>query len=224
MRKILLTAVAALLSLSLTYALDGLPTGYTSIYDLNFETEQCPFEVSGATNNLFVGPALGWGDKTDHDLSSFTQLIFKVTYDATAGGKQIGIRFSINGGAKPPVIVTLPVNSTTYSISIPLQQYKNDAGAIGLGGIMFYNGASHWSFTYPGAANDVPVTVNYIALSKEPVISGVKNVRNDDPNAIVNVYNTMGALVRKDMKRSDALMGLKSGLYVINNQKVFISK
>jgi hypothetical protein len=222
MKKVLLSAVAVFLCLSSVFALD-LPSGYTSIYDLNFETEQCPYVVSGATSYQFIGPSLGWGALTDHDLSTFKQLVYKLSFDATAGGKQIAIRIAINGGAKDPIIVTLPTDKTTYTVSIPLEQYKDANGLIGLGGSVFYNGATHWSFTYAGTANDAAVTVDYIAVTTNAP-SALSTVVADNPDAIVNVYNCTGNLVRKEVKESEATKGLKSGLYIVNGHKVFVTK
>lgn len=224
MKKMLLSAVTAFLCLSSAFALE-LPSGYTSIYDLNFETEQCPYVVPGTTNYQFVGPASGWGDLTNYDLSPYKQLVYNVSYDAAAEGTQVAIRFAINIGAKPPVIFTLPTGVTTCSISIPLEQFKNDAGAIGLGGSVFYNGATHWSLVYTGIPCTSDVTVNYIALTAEaPAPSALSTVVADNPNAIVNVYNLTGGLVRKAVKQSEATTGLNAGLYLVNGKKVFVTK
>lgn len=223
MNKILLSVITTFLCLSSAFALD-LPKGYTSIYDLNFETEKCPYVVSAVTSYQFIGPPSGWGALTDHDLSSYKQLIYKLSFDAAAGGKQVVVRVAINGGAKPPVMVTLPVGATTYTISIPLEQYKDaTTGAIGLGGTVFYNGATHFAFTYDGTPSDAAVTVDYIALTADAP-SALSTVVADNPDAIVNVYNFTGSLVRKEVKESDATKGLKAGLYIVNGHKVFVTK
>jgi len=77
---------------------------------------------------------------------------------------QVAICFSINGGAQTPVVVTIPTGVTTYTDSIPLQQFKDANGLNGLGGIVFYNGATHFLFSYTGTASTVDMTVNYITL------------------------------------------------------------
>lgn len=45
-----------------------------------------------------------------------------------------------------------------------------------------------------------------------------------DADSIVNVYTVDGALLKKNVKYSEALMELKQGFYIIGNKKVYISK
>jgi hypothetical protein len=224
MNKILLSVITTFVCLSSAFALD-LPKGYISLYDLNFETEQCPYVVPAVTNYQFLGPPSGWGALTDHDLSTYKQLVYKLSFDAAAaGGKQVAIRFAVNGAAPAPIMVTLPTGVTTYSVSIPLDKYKDaTTGAIGLGGTVFYNGGTHWAVVYDGTPCDAAVTVDYIALTADAP-SALSTVVADNPNAIVNVYNVVGSLVRKEVKESDATKGLKSGLYIVNGHKVFVTK
>lgn len=209
-------------SLCVSFLKATLPSGYTSIYDLNFETERCPYSVNGGENYQFVGPASGWGDLTNYDLSSFKQLAIKLSYDASSAGNQVAVRFAINVGAEPPVIETLPGGTTSHIIRIGLESFKNTDGSIGLGGLVFYNGASHWAFTYTGTPNTNSVTVDYIALSSEAP-TGLKSLQLNDSNEIVNVFSVAGVMVRKNVKRSEAIKGLKSGFYIVGNQKVFVS-
>jgi len=220
MKKVLLSVATALLCFSSAFAL-VLPSGYTSFYDLHSETEQCPYVVPATTSYQFIGPASGWGAATNYDLSSYTQLIYSLSYDASAAGMQIAIRIAINGAAETPIQVTLPTGVTTCTVSIPLQQYKDANGLIGLGGSVFYNGATHWSFTYTGTPSTVDVTVNYIAVTAN-VISAVSNVKADNPDAIVNVYDLTGILVRKAVKQSEAIVGLNQGLYIVSERKLII--
>lgn len=224
MKKILLSVFMTLLCLSSVFALE-LPAGFTSIYDLNLETELCPSSVAAGASFQFVGPASGWGALIDHDLSSYKQMVFKLSFDAAAGGKQIFIRFAINGGAKDPVKVTLPTGVTTYTVSIPLEQYKNEDGFIGLGGIVVYNGATHWSFTYDGTPSDTQITLDYIAISTAaPIAASVSTIKADNPDALVNVHSITGELVRKGVKLSESTNGLQPGLYIINGKKVCVIK
>ncbi|WP_243348407.1 hypothetical protein [Parabacteroides sp. FAFU027] len=223
MKKILLSVFVTLLCVSSSFALD-LPTGYVSIYDLNKETEVCPHEVAAGTSFQFVGPASGWGALQDHDLSNYKEMVFKMTFDAADGGNQVVIRFAINGGAKDPLKVTLPTDSSTLTVVVPLEQYKDANGFIGLGGIVFYNGSSHWSFTYDGTPSNTPVTLNYIALKTQSTSSGVTTTKAENPDAPVNVYSIAGDLIRKAVKQSEAINGLQPGLYIVNNQKVCVLK
>ena len=198
-----------------------LPTGTVSIYSLNSETEVCPYTLTAVTNYLFVGPANGWGQATDHNLAPYKQMLIKFTYNVADAGKQVAIRFSVNGAAVTPLVLTFPANSTSYTASILLDTYKA-AGVLGLGGINIYNGLTNYNFTYDGTASDNDVVVQYIALSTN-IISGVPSIKADDPDALVNVYNMTGSLIRKNVKSSDVVKELQNGLYLIGNKKVLIN-
>jgi hypothetical protein len=230
MKKFFLSVVVTtFLCLSSVSALD-LPTGYVSIYslvatDTNVApTELCPLNVASAASYQMFGPPSGWGALTNYDLTGYKQLVFKLTYTTITDARQIAVRFSINGGAKDPFNVTLPANSTTQTFSIPLEQYKATDGSLKLGGIVFYNGASHWSFTYDGTASDVAVSVDYIAITKADISTGLSSPITDNPDAIVTVFNLAGAIVRKDVKRSEATLRLNPGIYIINKNKVVVTK
>ena len=43
-----------------------------------------------------------------------------------------------------------------------------------------------------------------------------------DENEIVNVYTVSGALIKANVKRSDALRGLTEGVYVVGNDKIIV--
>jgi hypothetical protein len=230
MKKILLSVVTTFLCLSTVFALD-LPSGYVSIYSLvaidssPALTELCPQTIGAGLNSLILGPASGWGQVMSYDLSSYKQLVFKVTYPAITADRQVAVRLGLNGaGSAVVVLLTLPKDSTTKILSIPLDQYKATDGSLKMGGINFYDGASHWSFTYTGTASDAPVTLNYVAVTQAGITTGLTSTINDNPNAIVNVFNLTGVLVRKDIKRSEATLGLKTGVYIINKNKVVVTK
>ena len=221
MKKILLSVIMTILCFTFSFAVN-LPTGTVSIYSLNSETEVCPYTVPAVSSFQFVGPANGWGALTDHNLATFKRMLINVTYDAADGGKQLAIRFSVNGAAASPVMVTLPTTGTTYTVSIALDQYKDANGTFGLGGLVFYNGASHFSFSYDGTPTTSSITVNYIALSTS-LVSEVPSIKADNPDALVNVYNMTGSLIRKNVKSSEVVKELENGLYLIGNKKVLIN-
>lgn len=64
----------------------------------------------------------------------------------------------------------------------------------------------------------------YIAIFEQKIATDVDMVDAADVDPIVNVYSVDGALLKKNVKLSEALMTLKRGYYIINNKKVFISK
>ena len=220
MKKLLLSVFVTLLSLSAAFAQE-LPAGYVSINSLAAETDRCPYVVPLGQQYQFAGYSLGWGDATSYDMSAYKQIVIKMSYDAADAGKQVAIRYSINGkGAKDPIVISLPEPSTTYTAYINIDQYKVD-GVVTLGGLIVYNGASHWSFTYAGTPSDVDLTVDYVALTADAP-SALISTRADNPNALINVYNLTGNLVRKNIMASEAIKGLKPGMYIVNNKKVCV--
>jgi len=64
----------------------------------------------------------------------------------------------------------------------------------------------------------------YIAIFEKKIATDVDMVDAADVDPIVNVYSVDGALLKKNVKLSEALATLKRGYYIINNKKVYISK
>lgn len=52
-------------------------------------------------------------------------------------------------------------------------------------------------------------------------ITSVESISADE-NEIVNVYTVSGALIKANVKRSDALRGLTEGVYVVGNDKIIV--
>lgn len=50
-------------------------------------------------------------------------------------------------------------------------------------------------------------------------ISSIKNVEID---VNVDVYTITGVKIRENIRRSEALLGLPRGLYIVGNEKVYI--
>lgn len=53
-------------------------------------------------------------------------------------------------------------------------------------------------------------------------VSGIEDVTIDDSDSIVDVYSINGAKVKSQTTITDATKGLPSGIYIINNKKVFV--
>lgn len=49
--------------------------------------------------------------------------------------------------------------------------------------------------------------------------SGIENLNAEDGNEIVDVYNAMGVMLKNQVKRTDALKGLKKGFYIVGGKK-----
>ena len=141
------------------------PAGYVSVYSLIPDAELAPLSVAAKASPQLLGPANGWGSNTNYDLSNYEKIELKITFDAADAGNQVALRFSVNGSAKA-VIFTLPAEGTSYIAEVPLAGYANAQGQILSGGMVFYNGSTHWSFTYTGTAASKAVTIEYVALKK----------------------------------------------------------
>jgi hypothetical protein len=229
MKKILSFVALFLLCLASDFVMAQIPADMVSVYAIRPEDERAPIVIAGGQSNQLLGPASGWGDLADLDFSAYKKLVFNLTFDAADAGKQVAVRFNVNSAPGAAVVklavITLPATGTTYSAEVNIEQYAAD-GKIGVGGMVFYNGASHWSFTYDIAAATGSTTINYVALSKAAVAggTGVKNIKVLDLNAKVNVYSITGALMRKDVSISDATDGLKQGIYIVGGKKVVVRK
>lgn len=223
MKKILLSVVSIFLCLSSVFAID-LPAGFVSIFALNSETDKCPYAITGGASYQFTGPGSGWDKVELYDLSNYKQLSIKLTYPIGNAGTQMYLRFASNMAVNAPILINLPASSTEYILTVPLSSYKNSENHLGVGGLVIYNGATHWSFTYAGTPSSNDVTVEYIAVSAADPTTGIASPLVDNPNAIVNVYSLTGAVIRKQVKMSEAVNGLKPGFYVINNRKICVVK
>ncbi|WP_347840144.1 hypothetical protein [uncultured Draconibacterium sp.] len=167
MRKINTLLILFLLSVSAAFAQPELPSGYVSVYSINSETELAPLAVEGGASTQLLGPASGWGEATDYDFSDYTKLAVKITFDAADAGHDIAIRFSVNATGAKLHKFTLPNEGTSFVAEIDLAEYADEAGKVLFGGIVFYNGASHWSFTYDGTAATQACTIEYVALQEK---------------------------------------------------------
>ncbi len=224
MKKILLSVFVTLLCFSSAFALE-LPSGFTSIYDLNLETERCPVKVAAAANLQLTGPGANWDKVELYDLSNYKQMAIKLSFPAANGGNQMCLRFASNLKVNSPVLINLPSGVTEYVVTVPLESYKDAEGHLGLGGLLVYNGATHWTITYTGTPSNQDVTVQYIAVSEAaPVTAGVTTTKAENPDALVNVHSIAGELVRKGVKLSESTNGLQPGLYIINGKKVCVLK
>ena len=155
-----------MLSVSAAFAQPELPDGYVSIYSINSETERAPITIDGGANAQVLGPANGWGSSTEYDLSNYEKIAVKINYDIADTGKQVAIRFNVNTSVKLH-IVTLPAEGTSFVEEIFLSEYADEDGKALMGGMVFYNGATHWSFSYDGTAATQPCTIEYIAVNEK---------------------------------------------------------
>ena len=145
-----------------------IPKDYVSFYTIKAESEKSPLEVGAVASYQLAGPAAGWGDLADYDLSKYNKLVINLTFDPADAGKMFAVRFNVNSTPGNALVklekFTLPATGTNFSAVIDLQKYAED-GKVGVGGIILYNGAAHWSFNYDdGTPTSLPVTINYVAV------------------------------------------------------------
>lgn len=53
-------------------------------------------------------------------------------------------------------------------------------------------------------------------------LDNIKSIATDNDDEIVNVYTVSGALVKANVKKSEALRGLSNGSYIVGDQKVIV--
>jgi hypothetical protein len=165
MKKSFTILTVLMLSVISLFAQLDVPAGYESIYALHNEDEVAPLTVDAQATYQLLGPAQGWGDSLNYDLTNYQTLAFKFTYDSLDAGKEVAMRFSANGSANL-VKIALPAEDTTHVEKIDLTNYADAEGNVRFGGIVFYNGASHWSFSFDDPATQ-PMTVDYIAVKEK---------------------------------------------------------
>ena len=61
-----------------------------------------------------------------------------------------------------------------------------------------------------------------ITINASDTPSSIGAIITDDENSLVDVYNLNGQLVKHNVMRSDAVKGLPTGYYLIDNKKVFV--
>ena len=229
MKKTLSFILISFLTLTTTISMAQVPEGMVSVFSIAGVDDITPITVDPAASYQFLGPGSGWGDLANIDFSEYKKLVLNVTFDPSDAGHQVALRFNVNGapGAAnvQAHILTLPATGTTTSIEIDIAQYATD-GKIGVGGMVFYNGATHWSLTYDGTPAAASTILNWVAVSKDAVSGGtsVNDLKFEDPNALVDVYNIAGVRVRKAVTKSNATVGLDKGIYIVGNRKVIVSK
>jgi hypothetical protein len=171
MKKIFIFAVVLIFCVSASFAqVNQIPGGYVSLYSAL--AGQSSYEKAGAQINAvsslqIIGPGSGWDQSTALVVSNYEKLEFKFTFNAADAGHQIVIRYSVNKSVKYKV-VTFPDDGSTecvFAIDTHTADLPADAnGIVGMGGIVIYNGNTHYSFSYTGTPTTQAITLNYVAL------------------------------------------------------------
>ncbi|MDD2256680.1 MAG: Ig-like domain-containing protein, partial [Bacteroidales bacterium] len=158
----------------------NIPSGSVNLYSLQYQSDvHQQVDMSGTVDagaeKLLVGPGQGWGDGNFfYDVSKYDSLSFKFTFDPADAGKQIAIRIAWDKKGVTLYELTYPTDGSTSMIhNISLE------GKSHLDGMNFYNGKSHWSFSYTGTAATQAMTIDYVAL-KTVIPTGV-SIEAADP-------------------------------------------
>jgi len=186
MKKLFFLFATLMLSMSTVYvkAAVALPPGYVSLFSQTYvntvsfvQTDQTGLAVAAASSSQIVGPANGWGDGDKYyNISKFDTLAIKLTFDTADAGKQVAARIKWDLEGVSPTFITYPAkNSPLLTSPTPTTRsyvYKMALTKQHLGGMVFYNGVTHWSFSYTGAMTTKAATIDYIAI-RTAIITGV---------------------------------------------------
>jgi hypothetical protein len=100
---------------------------------------------------------------------------------------------------------------------IPANSYSFDGkNFVKAGSDAEINGYTAWMTCASSTSEKIKVAVDGKILDTS---TGV-NIINTDVSKSVNVYNMQGVAVRKNVKASNALIGLSNGIYIVNGKKV----
>lgn len=171
MKKIFIFAVVLISCLSLSFAQTSqIPGGYVSLYSAlagQSSYEKAGTTINATSNMQIIGPGSGWDQSTALAVSNYEKLEFKFKFNVADAGHQIVIRYSVNKSVKYK-LVTFPNDGSTecvFTINTHTADLPADAnGIVGMGGIIIYNGNTHYSFSYTGTPTIQAITLNYVAL------------------------------------------------------------
>jgi|GEM_PF-3371529 hypothetical protein len=149
------------------------------------------------------------------DLSNYNGLEMKLTCSEASVGQYMAVRFIMVGtGGAQSIIKTFTFTSTSQVVSL-------DFTADGA------QSKNLWAIKMPWDGNltgSYSITIDYLKAKAPGSTTGVTDVKADNPSEFIDVYNVSGALVKKNVKRSDALEGLSNGLYMVGGKKISVNR
>ncbi len=215
MKKNLLFLVVALFSVA-TFAQTDLQTiDFNKGGALATYSYTSPFTPSNG-GNIFV-PYWNYGSGDNYwDLSSYIGIELKFTCDAADVGKTMPVRV-VGVGSTPSNVISIVKNLTFTSISETIDfEFATDG----------FETSKVWGIKCASSGTDAfnsDVTIEYInAVSTFTTLDNEKIFVEKDPNRLVKVYSISGVLIRKDVRFSEATQGLKTGLYIVDGQKIYV--
>jgi len=206
MKKTLLIVAAILVSLS--------SFSQASIADIAY-TDGIQYSVSNpvavVSGGAILVPAADYaGGVNFWDLSNYNGVEVKVTCPTANIGTACNIRFVVVGTSAAQSIVK-DFTFDTATKTIKLDFTADGAQSRKLWGMKF-----NW-----GTTEGYSVTFDYIKAVNQ--FTALNDVKADNPDALVNVYNINGSLIRRNVKSSEVVKELKDGLYMIGNKKVLVN-
>lgn len=151
---------------------------------------------------------------TYFDLSGYDGVKFEVIYPSANVGDSIEIRLQFvnaeGDGFVDKYIEPALETSGAYTVSFA----TGDAPTQKVAGIKAWSVAGvNFNLIFA----DLVAYVDNASSIQNPFINSI-----DDENAIVNVYNLSGSIVKKAVRKADATTGLGDGFYIVGNKKVFV--
>jgi hypothetical protein len=208
-----------------------IPIGYVSLYSLNFNLAGTLTPLSSANGSTVALPGilssnghtiLGTGSNWNRnnryvDLAEYDELEIACYFKTEDIGKSIVLRYAFSGAINDESSTTvinrdILIESESQMIKIDLITDENDTEHLRrLGAIKLQNSSS----------GEVKFNVDYVAL-RPTNFSGIDNIFEDGLPAFVNVYTIMGQLLKQNVARESALVGLADGIYIVNNKKMIV--
>lgn len=205
-----------------------IPSGYVSLYSLSFNNAGNLVNMSTTTTfpsalvpgvftsnaKSILGTEHNWNQATRYvDLSQYSEVAVAVEFKPEDIGKSFEFRYAFSTTASS--VITNRVYTISQTKDVIVIDLLNDAADTDklkrLGAIKTRNSTS----------GEVSFDVDYVAIRS---VSTSNPKITTEANALVNVYNISGQIVRRSVKFSEAINGLERGLYIVNNTKVFVTK
>lgn len=205
-----------------------IPAGYVSLYSLSYNNQGSMVDMSATTTfpsalvpavftsnaKSLLGTEHNWNQATRYvDLSQYSEVAVAVEFKPEDIGKSFEFRYAFSTTASS--VITNRAYTISQTKDVIVIDLLNDAADTNklkrLGAIKTRNSTS----------GEVSFDVDYVAIRS---VSTFSPKITTDANALVNVYNINGQIVRRSVKFSEAVNGLDRGLYIINNTKVFVTK
>jgi len=208
-----------------------IPAGYVSLYSLDFNLAGTLTPLSSANGatvalpgilssngNTIVGTGSNWNRNNRYvDLLNYDELQIACYFKTEDIGKSIIMRYAFAGAINDESSTTVTnrdvlIESESQMIKINLITDDSDTEHLRrLGAIKLQNSAT----------GEIKFNVDYVAL-RPTNFSGIDNILGDGLPAFVNVYTIMGQLLKQNIARESALVGLADGIYIVNNKKMIV--